>query len=119
MFERNKELFVSRWGKILQIAYVIFKKNIGPKDTSAMLKFAREGHMVYLFFKSSAQIENGIEHGSIRKSKTPDWWFYIFASGKILIRHTGKKRFNRIFTDNLGFARQLKSFNRNLQVEVI
>lgn len=119
LFERNKELFVSRWGKILQIAYVIFKKNIGPNEASTMLKFARDGHMVYLFLKSSARIENGIEHGSIRKFKTPDWWFYIHASGKILIRHTGKKGYNKIFTDNPGFARLLKFCNRNLQVAVI
>ncbi len=119
LFDKNKELFFKKWGRILQIAYVFLKKSIGPQEAGDILKLARQGHTVYLFLKNSTEIKANINHGSVRQYKSPDIFFHIYVGGKILIRNLGKKRFNKIIIDSSKFAKLLHFLNRNLHLEII
>lgn len=118
LFERNKEIFTQRWGKILQVAYIVFKKRIQENDRTKILKLARDGHMVYFFLKSSARFNPEVSHGSVRKYICPDIVFHIYVFGKVLIRNMRKKKFNVVFTDSRIFASILKLFIPRLQVEL-
>lgn len=119
LFERNKEIFTQRWGKILQIAYIVFKRHKQENDLTQILKLARDGHIVYFFSKSSARLSSEISHGSVRKYVCPDIFFHIYVLGKVLIRNLHRKRFNVVFTDSRIFASTLKLFIPRLQVELV
>ncbi len=117
LFEKNKNIFYSKWGRILRIACVIFEKDINNKLTNKISKFVREGHMVYLFFKSSAKIKDHFEQIYIRKFKYPDIFFSWCVAIKIL--HRRKKKFDNILTDNSKFARKMQSLAPNLKIGII
>ncbi len=119
LFEKNKEIFYKKWGKILHIAYVSFRKNFGAGEIDRVLKLVKDGHMVYLFIKNSTKFTSDFDHGSIREFRTPFFFFVIFAGGKILIRNRQKNRFGKVMTDSQGFINLMKFLNHNLQVELI
>lgn len=119
LFEKNKNVFYSKWGEILRIAYVVFEREINHRVTDEILKFAREGHMLYLFLKSSTRIKTNLEHGNIREFRYPDFLFNFFTLMKILHRQKKKKKFNKIITDNPRFAYKLQSIIPNLEIDII
>jgi len=119
IFEKNRELFYSKWGKILRIACIIFERDIDDKEINEILKLARKGHMIHLFLKSSARVKTDIEHGNIREFRYPDIFFNLFITIKILQRQKKKKRFDNVVTDNSKFAHRLQFFMPHLQIGLI
>lgn len=119
LFEKNREVFTQRWGEILQIAYIVFNRDIKESSIAQILKLSRDGHMVYFFLKSSVKLSPDVSHGSLRKYVCPDILFNIYVFGKVVIRNMRKKRFNIVFTDSKIFASILKLCIPKLKIEVI
>lgn len=121
LFEKNKNIFYSKWGRLLRIAFVISEKEISEKLTNDMLNFAREGHIVYLFLKSSVKIKSKLEHGSVRLIKYPDILFKFCVLMRILNRQKKKegKRFDKILVDNPNFVYKLQFIVPNLKIDII
>lgn len=120
LFEKNKNVFYSKWGEILRIACVVFKNDISDRGINEILKLVGDGHMVYLFLRRSAKLKTDIEHGNIREFKYPDLFFNFCVSMKILHRQKkNKKKFGKILTDNLKFASKVRLLNSDLEIEMI
>ena len=116
LFEKNKNIFYSKWGRILRIACVISGKDINDKVTNEILKLARDGHMVYLFLKRSAKFKTDIEQVYIRKFKYPDIFFRCCVFIKLLRRQ--KKKFDKIYIDNRNLEFLLKKLHIFHKAEV-
>ncbi|MCM8779643.1 MAG: glycosyltransferase family 2 protein [Candidatus Omnitrophica bacterium] len=118
LFEKNKQYFYSKWGKILRIAYIIPEKKISQAQIDKILSLSTKGHMVYLFIKSSAIIKPAVEHGNIRKFRYPDLIFSLFVALKIWHRQRGKKKFDEIITNSRQIAQRLRFISPKPKIEV-
>ena len=119
LFDRNKELFYSKWGKILRIACIVFEKDVNVKKVDKILQLAGNGHMIYLFLKKSSILKVNIEHGNIREYRYPGIFFNFLVLIKILQRQKKKKKFDNIFTDDQNFTRKLQFFMPDLKIGLI
>jgi GT2 family glycosyltransferase len=117
LFEKNKNIFYSKWGKILRIACVVFEKEINDKFTKEILKLANEGHMIYLFQKWRSKIKMDFKQIYIRRFRYPDILFSYFVFIKIL--HRRKKKFTNVLTDNSKFASKLAFITPQLKITVV
>jgi len=119
LFEKNREYFYSKWGKILRIVCIIFEKNIADNQMEDILSLANKGHMIHLFLKRSAAVKTDIKHGNIREFRYPDAFFKLFATIKIWQRQKKKKSFDKLLTNNPKFARRIKFLVPNLETKLI
>lgn len=116
-FERNRQIFHNKWGKMQRILYVLSKVNhsYAEKVGQNALKLARQGHVIWIFFKDKDKPE--IEHHSniyIYSLRSPI--FNLLSLWRILKR---KKKFDQIYVDDEDYAKRLNSFRFFHKAEVI
>ena len=117
LFERNKNIFYKKWGKILRVACVIFEQDIDNKWIDELLRLARQGHLVHLILKKSANMPAGTKKVYMRKFRYPDILFGCWAAFKII--HRRRKKFDSLLTDNPKFAARASSFVPGLKVDLV
>jgi GT2 family glycosyltransferase len=114
-FQRNKDIFETRWGRTKRIAYVLdaCDDNEMKRLESESMKLARLGNWVWFFFKDPVIIP---DHSNIIKvSLSPDK-FYLKAGFRILKK---KKKFDEIYVASEPFAKVMNalSFVHNAEVK--
>ncbi len=100
-FERNREIFETRWGKPRRIAYVLdaCDDNELKRLEVESLKLARLGNWVWFFFKDAVAMP---EHSNIIKVSLDQDNYYIKSAFRILKK---KKKFDEIYVGNEVFGR--------------
>ena len=112
LFEKNRKIFESRWGKSLRVLCVISsspKDQIDKDETEQIvLSSAQDNHQVYIYIiKNLIAKFNFAEHSNIiiRPSRGI---FFGFASLFKILTKKAKKKFDLILVDNLFFFSVLK-----------
>ena len=101
LHERNKKLFYSKWGKRLNLLFVLGGK-YDEKDLSDILfELARRQHIIYVWF-SGPQAE--FPHINIRSRFFPVGLVKPFLSIALCLNRTRKKskHYNAVFSDSPG-----------------
>lgn len=116
-FEKNRQIFYARWGKQQRILYVLTKDNPASTEklAQAALKLAREGNIIWFFLK--ARDREGIgKHSNIYVYNLPKMLFNLVGLWRILKR---KKKFDKIYVDDEGYAKRLDNLKFFHKAEVI
>lgn len=116
-FDRNREIFYSKWGKLERVLYVLKKDDAARREeiSKESMKLARDGHIIWIFLKGSNR--QGIEiHSNIYVYSLPVAFFDAVSLWKILKR---KKKFDKIYVDDENYGKRLKGFGFFHKVEVI
>ncbi|MDP8230531.1 MAG: glycosyltransferase family 2 protein [Candidatus Gorgyraea atricola] len=116
-FDRNREIFYSKWGRQERILYVLshsdsaYRKEIGRRS----LKLARDGNIVWIFSKGcpGQDIER---HSNIYSYSLPKRFFGMISLWRILKR---KKKFDKIYVDDENYGKRLGGFKFFHKAEVI
>lgn len=116
-FERNRQIFFRKWGRIQRILHVLTKDNLVfiEKTRAASLKLAQEGNIVWIFLKDRDK-QQGNSHSNIYIYRLPSHFFNLVSLWKILKR---KKRFDKIYVDDENYAKRLNKFKNFHKAEVI
>ncbi|PIQ89377.1 MAG: hypothetical protein COV72_03280 [Candidatus Omnitrophica bacterium CG11_big_fil_rev_8_21_14_0_20_42_13] len=114
IFNKNRKLFESRWGRSLRILCLISKppKDIIDKDEmdQIIMNSAKDNHRVYVYIRKKLVSEFNLpEHSNILIFPFNDI-FYPLASFLKIITKKHTKRFNLILIDGLIFYHILKWF---------
>jgi GT2 family glycosyltransferase len=103
-FQRNRQIYESRWGAPRRVAYVLDSDGAGTferlRDESVRL--ARGGNWVWYFLRYPMEVPT---HSNIRFARLSQTWFYPHAVFMILKR---KKKFDEIFVGNEAFGTLLR-----------
>ena len=116
-FDRNREIFYSKWGRQERILYVLTKKDPGcmEKLSREAVGSARNGNIVWIFLKGQDK-QNIERHSNLYIYSLPMRFFDIISLWRILKR---KKKFARIHADEGSYARKLNNFKFFHKAEVI
>ena len=116
-FNRNKEIFYSKWGRQERILYVITKNDVAGRGTVSEKSFrsASAGHIVWIFLKERSR--DGIKkHSNIYVYNIPERFFDVVSLWRIVKR---KKRFDRINVDDENYSEKLKKLSFLHKAEVV
>ncbi|GAH50513.1 unnamed protein product [marine sediment metagenome] len=116
-FERNRQIFYTKWGKIQRILYVLTKDNpvYIEKIGTEVAKVARQGNIIWIFLKGQdKQKFNKYLNTSVYN--LPKRFFNLVSFWRILKR---KKKFDRIYVDNEDYRKRLNNFKVFHKAEVI
>ena len=116
-FDRNREIFYSKWGRLERILYVLGKDNAVRREEigKKTLKLARDGNIVWIFLKGSDR--SGIKrHSNIYIYNINERFFDMISLWRIAKR---KKRFDRINVDDENYSEKLKRIDFLHKAEVI
>ena len=116
-FNRNKEIFYSKWGRLKRILYILNKDDTARREEIGRMsmKLARDGNIVWIFLKGKDR--NGIKkHSNIYIYDIPERFFYLISLWRIVKR---KKRFDRINVDDENYYKKLKRIGFLHKAEVI
>ncbi len=116
-FERNRQIFFSKWGRIERILYILTKYNpvYAEKVNREAVKLACEGNIIWIFLKGKdRQRING--HSNVYVYSLPGPFFGLVSIWRILKR---KKKFDKIYVDDEDYAKGLNNFKLFHKAEVI
>ena len=116
-FQRNRQIFFSKWGRIKRILYILTKYNpaYAEKVNAEAVKLACEGNIVWVFLKGKNR--QGInEHSNVYIYNLPRFFFNLVSIWRILKR---KKKFDKIYLDDENYAKRLDNFKFLHKAEVI
>ncbi len=116
-FQRNRQIFFSKWGKIERVLYILTKHNpaYAEKVSAEAVKLACEGNIVWIFLKDKNR--QGInEHSNVYIYNLPKHFFDLVSIWRVLKR---KKKFDRIYVDDKGYRKRLDNFRLLHKAEVI
>ena len=116
-FQRNRQIFYSKWGKQERILYVLTKDDPEhiERVSQRSLELARAAHIVWIFFKD--QDGQGLDaHSNIYVYNLPRVLFNLISFWRILKR---KKKFDKIYVDDENYARRLDNLKPFHKAEVI
>ncbi len=116
-FNRNKEIFYSKWGRQERILYVITKNDVAGREAVSEKSFrsASDGHIVWIFLKGSDKSVIK-KHSNTYIYNIPERFFYLISLWRIVKR---KKRFDRINVDDENYYKKLKRIGFLHKAEVI
>ena len=107
-FDRNREIFYSKWGRQERILYILSKEDSALREgvNKKSLELAREGNIVWIFLKD--RNTQGIEsHSNVHIYNLSSSFFGLVSLWKILKR---KKKFDRIYVDDENHGKVLERF---------
>ena len=116
-FERNRQIFFSKWGRIERILYILTKHNPAytEKVNREAVKLACQGDTIWIFLKGKDRREiNG--HSNVYVYNLPRPFFSLISIWRILKR---KKKFDKICVDDKDYAKRLNNFKLLHKAEVI
>lgn len=116
-FNRNKEIFYSKWGRQKRILYVITKNDAAGREAVSEKSFrlASDGHIVWIFLKGRDR--DGIKkHSNIYIYNINERFFGLISLWRIVKR---KKRFDRINVDDENYSEKLRKFGFLHKAEVV
>jgi len=116
-FERNRQIFYARWGRVQRILYVLTKDNHGyvEKIDREALKLARQGNVIWIFLKNRDG-QKYKTHSNIYAYSLSEAFFNLISFWRILKR---KKKFDKIYVDDEGYAKRLNNLKCFHRAEVI
>jgi len=116
-FDRNREIFYSKWGRRERILYILsradsaFRKEIGRKS----MKLACDGNIVWIFLKGRLGKEIK-RHSNINIYNLPEILFDLISLWRVLKR---KKKFDKIYVDDKNYEKRFRGFGFFHKAEVI
>ena len=116
-FDRNREIFYSKWGRQKRILYVLTKNDAAGREAVSEKSFisASAGHIVWIFLKEKDR--GGIKkHSNIYVYNIPERFFEVASLWRIVKR---KKRFDRINVDDENYSEKLKKLSILHKAEVV
>jgi len=115
-FQRNREIFYSKWGKQERILYVLTRDNQSyvVKLAQQALSLARAGHIVWIISKGESMNKLNT-HSNIYIYVLPEFCFNILSFWRVLKR---KKKFNKVYVDDEHYGRALNKFKLFHKAEV-
>lgn len=105
-FNRNRELFYSRWGRQKRILYIVTRNDLPRREEVSRKSFkaASDGDIVWIFLKGRDR--QGMEkHSNVYVYNLPEVFFDFVSLWRILKR---KKGFDRIYVDGKNHAKRLE-----------
>ena len=116
-FNRNKEIFYSKWGRQERILYVITKNDVAGREAVSEKSFrsASDGHIVWIFLKGSDKSVIK-KHSNVYVYNIPERFFDVISLWRIVKR---KKRFDRISVDDENYSEKLRKFGFLHKAEVV
>lgn len=119
-FEKNRQIFFSRWGRQERILYILFNEDNGYADrkNTEALHLARQGAVLWMFRRKIAGQDEGSMpfHSNIYRYDVPALFFGARCLWRILKK---KKRFDKIYVNNMKFANFLNNFKVIHKAEVV
>ena len=116
-FDRNREIFYSKWGRQERILYVVTKNDVAVREAVSEKSFrsASAGNTVWIFLKERGR--DGIKkHSNIYIYNIPERFFDVVSLWRIVKR---KKRFDRINVDDENYSEKLKKLSFLHKAEVV
>ncbi|MBZ9578201.1 glycosyltransferase family 2 protein [Patescibacteria group bacterium] len=116
-FERNRQIFFSKWGRIERILYILTKHNPAytEKINAEAVKLACQGNIIWIFLKGKDRQKIN-EHSNVYIYNLPRSFFSLVSIWRILKR---KKKFDRIYADDEDYAKRLDNFKLFHKAEVV
>lgn len=116
-FERNRQIFFAKWGKIQRILYILTKDNAeyAQKIDEQAIELARQGHIIWMFLKGRDR-DKTHKHSNIYIYSLPMSFFNLVSFWRLIKR---KKKFDRIYVDDRDYGKGLQHFKFLHKAEVI
>jgi len=116
-FNRNQQIFSSKWGRQERILYILTREDLSciEKIVEESLISARKGNIVWIFLKKKDK-KKIKKHSNIYTYSLPEHFFNLVSLWKILKR---KKKFDRIYVDSENDKRRLNDLKNFHKAEVI
>lgn len=110
-FKRNQGIYNRHWGRPKRLLYILSKSHGKLFDwmSNEILKKARGGNWVYLFFKKGETLPEIQEHSNMRVEYMPGMFFEASCLFKILKK---KKHFDSIFVDDKALVHKIKRYEK-------
>lgn len=117
-FKQNQEIYNKRWGKPRRLLYIVTKSHgrLFEWMKEDILKKARGGNWVFLFFKKSEGLPHIMEHSNMKTVYLSNILFEWNCLLRILKK---KKRFDSIFADDPALIKRIKKYNRFHKAETM
>jgi len=108
LFNRNKEIYLKRYGQPKRVLYINDKQDQEEFDNvmQEALKTARQANWVWVFLKASKAAYSSSSHSHIKSFVYADMGFPIRAILRLLTRQ--KKRFDQVYVSNLLLKNSLR-----------
>lgn len=103
LFRRNEKIFQEKWGKRLNIGYILDRADSKEKISDIAVSIARNGHQISIFLKRGLEWPVVIDHFDIRRIDVSPVFFGMSALLKILKRKK-KKKLDILLTDSLALG---------------
>jgi len=116
-FDRNREIFYSKWGRQKRILYILSRGDSARKEDIVRdsLRLARDGNIVWIFLKGKDR--QGIErHSNIYIYNLPENLFNLVSLWRVLKR---KKKFDKIYVDDENYGKNLEGLRSFHKAEVV
>ena len=100
LHEKNKELFYSKWGKRLNILFIVTKSTAKSAAFSDILfSLARRQHIVYLWRLDTPE---NFQHINIREKRISNLFYRLYVTAALFINGLKKssKKYNLVFCDD-------------------
>ena len=116
-FDRNREIFCSKWGRQERILYIlsrtdsVLRKEIGRES----MKLASDGNIIWIFLKGKGGQEIK-KHSNIYIYNLPEILFGSVSLWRVLKR---KKKFDKIYVDDKNYEKRFRGFGFFHKAEVI
>jgi GT2 family glycosyltransferase len=116
-FNRNRQIFFAKWGKTERLLYILTKDSpeVTEKIVLDALSLARQGSTIWFFLKDQHGRTANL-HSNICIYYLPKHFFKLASFWRILKR---KKKFDKIYVDDQGYAEGLKNLKLLHQAEII
>ncbi|NQT06831.1 MAG: glycosyltransferase family 2 protein [Candidatus Omnitrophica bacterium] len=117
-FRKNQEIYNKRWGRPKRLLYVVTKGHGKLFDwiREDILKKARGGNWVWLYFKKDEDMPQIAEHSNIKLIYLPKILFDFNCLVRIIKK---KKRFDSIFVDDTKLIGKIEKYNNFHKAETM
>jgi len=113
LFRCNEKIFQEKWGKRLNVGYVLNRIESKDRINDIAVSVARSGHQISIFLKKGLEWPVAIDHFDIRRVNVSPVFSGLGAFLKILKRKK-KKKLDILLTDDPalgGFLQKMKSMH--------
>lgn len=116
-FQRNRQIFFAKWGRIERLLYILTKHNAEhiEKINSEARRLACRGHIIWIFLKDKKN-QGIIGHSNVFIYNLPKRFFNLVSIWRILKR---KKKFDKIYVDDSNYGKRLSSLKFLHKAKVI
>ena len=116
-FTNLRKTFYRKWGKTERILYVFTKDNPDFINKIAVkaLEYARKGSMIWIFLKDLNSYALN-HHSNIYVYRVPENFFNLVSLWRIVKK---KKKFDKIFVDNISYKKKLSKLKPFHKAEVL